>query len=140
MLTGARLALDDARDAADAAGAPVARGSKFVAVARTRKQFAAVSRELNAIFFEFPFTVPEYFALITRALLVLEGIALSGIPEFDIFQAAYPHALARASAMSGELPRGMCEGWSPPPAVPSDDTPEGGGDQWEPRAVRGPTY
>ena len=103
VLTGARLALDDARDAADAAGAPVARGSKFVAVARTRKQFAAVSRELNAIFFEFPFTVPEYFALITRALLVLEGIALSGIPEFDIFQAAYPHALARASAMSGEL-------------------------------------
>ena len=46
--------------------------------AQRRAQFTAISRELNQIFFEFPFTVPEYFALITRALIVLEGIALSG--------------------------------------------------------------
>jgi aarF domain-containing kinase len=30
------------------------------------------------VFFEFPFLVPDYFALITRALIVLEGIAVTG--------------------------------------------------------------
>ena len=49
----------------------------YAAVEAKRAQFAAISRELNQIFFQFPFTVPEYFALITRALIVLEGIALS---------------------------------------------------------------
>ena len=46
-------------------------------------------------------TVPEYFALITRALIVLEGIALTGDPEFDLFKAAYPHAAKHAAALFG---------------------------------------
>ncbi|KAJ8602666.1 hypothetical protein CTAYLR_004119 [Chrysophaeum taylorii] len=58
-----------------------------------RETFRRVSRELNDIFFNYPFRVPEYFALITRALIILEGIALLGDADFDIFQAAYPHAL-----------------------------------------------
>ena len=60
----------------------------FTAVSRRRKRFSAISSELNDIFFHYPFTVPEYFALVTRALIVLEGIALTGDPEFDIFRAA----------------------------------------------------
>ena len=55
---------------------------------RRRKRIAAVSAELNDIFFRYPFSVPEYFALITRALIVLEGIALTGQSDFDIFSAA----------------------------------------------------
>jgi aarF domain-containing kinase len=39
-----------------------------------RKQFTAVSGELNQIFFDYPFQVPDYFALVTRALITLEGI------------------------------------------------------------------
>jgi hypothetical protein len=35
--------------------------------------------------------VPAYFALITRAMIVLEGIAVTGDPEFDLFKAAYPY-------------------------------------------------
>lgn len=51
----------------------------------------AVSLDLNRIFFEYPFLVPDYFALITRAMIVLEGIAVTGDPEFDLFSAAYPY-------------------------------------------------
>ena len=71
------------------------------AVAQRRAQFGAVSRELNQIFFDFPFAVPEYFALITRALIVLEGIALSGDKDFDLFNAAYPYAQKHARELFG---------------------------------------
>ena len=47
-------------------------GSDYTTQMR-RKQFRAVSGELNQIFFDFPFQVPDYFALVTRALIVLEG-------------------------------------------------------------------
>ena len=69
--------------------------------AQRRKRFQSISKELNSIFFEFPFTVPEYFALITRALIVLEGIALTGDPQFDIFHASYPYAKERAVEIFG---------------------------------------
>ena len=69
-----------------------------VPVQKRRKEFAAVSADLNNIFFEQPFRVPDY-RLVTRALIVLEGIALSGDPSFDIFKAAYPHGLRRARAV-----------------------------------------
>ena len=119
--------------AADGAGVGLARRERFSAMATKRAQFASISRDLNQIFFEFPFvrsrewtfrpfncslravlliaplahryvasqTVPEYFALITRALIVLEGIALTGDPEFDLFKAAYPHAAKHAAVLFG---------------------------------------
>ena len=66
-----------------------------------RAQFKHISRDLNKIFYDFPFVVPEYFALITRALIVLEGIAVTGDPNFDIFAAAYPFASSRAVELFG---------------------------------------
>ena len=45
--------------------------SRFKAVASRRKKFWAVSRDLNKVFFDYPFLVPDYFALITRAMIVL---------------------------------------------------------------------
>jgi len=62
---------------------------------RRKKKLTDVSDELNDVFFALPFTVPAYYALITRALIVLEGIALKGDPEFDIFRAAYPVVMER---------------------------------------------
>ena len=53
------------------------------------------------MFFEYPFLVPDYFALITRAMIVLEGIAVTGDPEFDLFKAAYPYSLSRAIQIFG---------------------------------------
>ena len=54
--------------------------STYKAVVRRRKRFMAVSFDLNRIFFLYPFLVPDYFALITRAMIVLEGIAVTGNP------------------------------------------------------------
>ena len=87
---------DDARLAAAATDLRDA-----TAVAKRRKEFAAVAADLNDIFFNYPFRVPDFFALITRALIILEGIALSGDPDFDIFKAAYPHGLRRAEQLFG---------------------------------------
>jgi len=68
--------------------------------ARERK-LMSISDELNEVFFRYPFSVPPFFALITRGLGLLEGIALSGDSEFDIFQASYPYARKRAAQIYG---------------------------------------
>jgi len=66
-----------------------------------RRKFMDLSNELNEVFFKYPFTVPPYFALITRGLGLLEGIALTGDPSFDIFKASYPYARRRAIEVFG---------------------------------------
>jgi aarF domain-containing kinase len=43
--------------------------------------------------------VPPFFALVTRGLGLLEGIALQGDPEFDIFKASRPYAVKKALAL-----------------------------------------
>jgi len=68
--------------------------------ARKRK-LMDISNELNEVFFRYPFSVPPFFALVTRGLGLLEGIALSGDPDFDIFQASYPYARRRAVEIFG---------------------------------------
>ena len=42
------------------------------------------------ITFDYPFRIPPYFALIIRAIGVLEGIALVGNPDFALVDEAYP--------------------------------------------------
>jgi len=74
---------------------------QFKAVQTRRKKFWAVSRDLNKVFFEYPFLVPDYFALITRAMIVLEGIAVTGDPDFDLFASSYPYAFRRAVSVFG---------------------------------------
>lgn len=73
----------------------------FTAIQSRRKQFWAVSGDLNKIFYLYPFLVPDYFALITRAMIVLEGIAVTGDPDFDLFRAAYPYSLKHAISLFG---------------------------------------
>lgn len=71
-------------------------------IKRRKKNFQSITDDLSTVFYEMPFNVPDYFALITRALAVLEGIALVGDPEFDIFWAAYPYALSKARSLLGD--------------------------------------
>lgn len=52
--------------------------------------FQDLAADLAQITFDFPFKIPPYFALIIRAISVLEGIALLGNPEFAIVDEAYP--------------------------------------------------
>ena len=66
-----------------------------------KRKLMEISNELNEVFFRYPFSVPPFFALITRGLGLLEGIALSGDPDFDIFQASYPYARRRAMEIFG---------------------------------------
>jgi predicted unusual protein kinase regulating ubiquinone biosynthesis (AarF/ABC1/UbiB family) len=67
---------------------------------QTRKRkFMEISNELNEVFFQYPFSVPPFFALVTRGLGLLEGIALTGDPDFDIFRASAPYATKRAMQM-----------------------------------------
>ncbi|KAL7431541.1 hypothetical protein ACHAXH_001518 [Discostella pseudostelligera] len=61
-----------------------------------KRNLMAISNELNDVFFRYPFSVPPFFALVTRGLGLLEGIALVGDPSFDIFQASYPFAKRKA--------------------------------------------
>jgi aarF domain-containing kinase len=52
--------------------------------------FQELASDLAEITFKFPFQIPPYFALVIRAISVLEGIALVGNPEFAIVDEAYP--------------------------------------------------
>ncbi len=67
-----------------------------------RKKLQVLSRELNQIFFDYPFTVPEYLALITRALITLEGLALKGDEDFDIFQHSFKPTREIATKLFGK--------------------------------------
>ena len=53
--------------------------------------FQELAADLAQITFDYPFRIPPYFALIIRAIGVLEGIALVGNPEFAIVDEAYPY-------------------------------------------------
>lgn len=66
-----------------------------------KRKLMDISNELNDIFFNYPFSVPPFFALVTRGLGLLEGIALSGDPDFDIFKASLPYARRRALELVG---------------------------------------
>lgn len=96
-----------------------------------KRKLMEISNELNEVFFRYPFSVPPFFALVTRGIGLLEGmskvwyrnlllnratnhrgppfwlsfhqsgIALSANPEFDIFQASYPYARRRAIGLMG---------------------------------------
>jgi predicted unusual protein kinase regulating ubiquinone biosynthesis (AarF/ABC1/UbiB family) len=66
-----------------------------------KRKLMEISSELNEVFFRYPFSVPPFFALVTRGLGLLEGIALSGDPDFDIFRASAPFARRRAVALLG---------------------------------------
>uniref|UniRef100_K4A6S7 ABC1 atypical kinase-like domain-containing protein n=1 Tax=Setaria italica TaxID=4555 RepID=K4A6S7_SETIT len=65
--------------------------------------FQELAADLAQITFDYPFRIPPYFALIIRAIGVLEGIALVGDPEFTIVDEAYPYIAQRL--LTDESPR-----------------------------------
>jgi hypothetical protein len=44
----------------------------------------SLSADLTRATLEIPFSIPSYFALVARALGILEGIALSGDPDYRV--------------------------------------------------------
>lgn len=65
--------------------------------------FQELAADLAVITFEYPFRIPSYFALVIRAISVLEGIALVGNPNFAIIDEAYPYIARRL--MTDKSPR-----------------------------------
>lgn len=65
--------------------------------------FQELASDLAQITFDYPFRIPPYFALIIRAIGVLEGIALVGNPEFAIVDEAYPY-IAQVSRLFESFP------------------------------------
>jgi aarF domain-containing kinase len=65
--------------------------------------FQDLAADLAQITFDYPFRIPPYFALVIRAISVLEGIALVGNPNFAIIDEAYPYIARRL--MTDNSPR-----------------------------------
>ncbi|KAH7573075.1 hypothetical protein JRO89_XS03G0063400 [Xanthoceras sorbifolium] len=65
--------------------------------------FQELASDLAQITFDYPFRIPPYFALIIRAIGVLEGIALVGNSDFALVDEAYPYIAQRL--LTDESPR-----------------------------------
>lgn len=61
----------------------------------SRLNFRTLVDGLGGVLFKYPFRVPAYYALILRSLTVLEGLALSADPNYNLLGAAYPYVARR---------------------------------------------
>jgi len=57
--------------------------------------FNLLAADLAEITYKYPFSIPPYFALIIRAISILEGISLVGNPKFAIIDEAFPYIARR---------------------------------------------
>ncbi|MEL6439377.1 MAG: AarF/ABC1/UbiB kinase family protein [Cyanobacteria bacterium J06621_8] len=57
--------------------------------------FKSITDQMSAMMYEFPFTVPAYYALIIRSMVTLEGIAIGIEPDFKVLSKAYPYVAKR---------------------------------------------
>lgn len=57
--------------------------------------FKSITDQLSALMYEYPFSVPAYYALIIRSLVTLEGIAINVDPNFKVLSKAYPYVAKR---------------------------------------------
>ena len=72
--------------------------------------FNELSNELAQITFSLPFRLPPFFALVIRAIAVLEGIALNGDPDFAIIDEAYPYIAKRLLTDDSEYMKNALNG------------------------------
>lgn len=52
--------------------------------------FQAMTQDVITVLNDIPFSIPPYFALLARAVVTLEGIALIGNPDYKLVMEAYP--------------------------------------------------
>ena len=52
--------------------------------------FQAMTRDALTVLNDIPFSIPPYFALLGRAIVTLEGVALTGDPNYGIILESYP--------------------------------------------------
>lgn len=59
-------------------------------VSSTMGGFSTMTRDALSVLNDVPFSIPPYFALLGRAIITLEGIALQGDEEYALIMEAYP--------------------------------------------------
>lgn len=59
-------------------------------VASTARGFQAMTQDALTVLNDVPFSIPAYFAILGRAVVTLEGIALSGNENYGIIMESYP--------------------------------------------------
>merc|ERR1719149_100039 len=52
--------------------------------------FQAMTQDMLTVLNDIPFSIPAYFALLARAVVTLEGLALTGDPSYGLVIEAYP--------------------------------------------------
>mmetsp|Transcript_17961 Transcript_17961/g.36200 ORF Transcript_17961/g.36200 Transcript_17961/m.36200 type:complete len:441 (+) Transcript_17961:139-1461(+) len=52
--------------------------------------FQAMTQDALTVLNDIPFSIPPYFAILGRAIVTLEGIALTGDPNYGIIMESYP--------------------------------------------------
>jgi hypothetical protein len=52
--------------------------------------FQAMTQDALTVLNDVPFSIPPYFAILGRAIVTLEGIALTGRPDYGIIMESYP--------------------------------------------------
>jgi len=84
-------------------------GEMVACGSNTKKRKDAVRAcyaEIRTLVREFEFNLPDYYIALVRALLTIEGIALSADCDFDIFQAAFPVALRALTTAAAAAAKG----------------------------------
>ena len=51
---------------------------------------AHLTQDMLTVLNDIPFSIPPYFALLARAIVTLEGLALSADPDYGLIIEAYP--------------------------------------------------
>lgn len=52
--------------------------------------FQAMTQDALTVLNDVPFSIPPYFAILGRAIVTLEGVALTGNPDYGIIMESYP--------------------------------------------------
>jgi Predicted unusual protein kinase len=52
--------------------------------------FQAMTQDALTVLNDVPFSIPPYFAILGRAIVTLEGVALTGRPDYGIIMESYP--------------------------------------------------
>jgi len=52
--------------------------------------FQAMTQDALVVLNDIPFSIPAYFAILGRAIVTLEGVALTGNPNYSIIMESYP--------------------------------------------------
>lgn len=52
--------------------------------------FQAMTQDALTVLNDVPFSIPPYFAILGRAIVTLEGVALTGKPDYGIIMESYP--------------------------------------------------